>query len=258
MNHVNNFLSKCLVLDTETTSPKEDAAEIIEFGFAIHIDKSWEYFGQLIHVDTEIDPEISSIISIVNSMLEGMPKFDEYLSVVQDLVDNYKNGYLIAHNSDYDRNVLQRNNVDFGEGKWICTYRLARRLFSSDTSIKNHKLQYLRHRFQLPMDVAIPAHRAGNDCFITGLLLDYLVDYMINNNLVIQDDTIGDQVYNYCWKPILVERMPFGKHKGVLLDEIPMSYWQWALNNMDVLNEENAAYDADLAASVAASIEKRL
>jgi hypothetical protein len=44
--------------------------------------------------------------------------------------------------------------------------------------------------------------------------------------------------------------MPFGKHKGELMIDVPRSYWRWAMANMDSLNEEADNFDPDFAASV--------
>ena len=52
--------------------------------------------------------------------------------------------------------------------------------------------------------------------------------------------------------------MPFGKHKGKKFTEVPISYWQWALDNFDSLNEKDSAYDKDFARSVTVAIEKIL
>lgn len=36
-------------------------------------------------------------------------------------------------------------------------------------------------------------------------------------------------------------KMPFGKHKGKTLDEIPLDYFDWCLENIDNLREDLAA-----------------
>ncbi|WAH37256.1 putative quorum-sensing-regulated virulence factor [Alicyclobacillus dauci] len=38
--------------------------------------------------------------------------------------------------------------------------------------------------------------------------------------------------------PIPIEVMPFGKHKGARMDEIPVSYFGWALQNMTELDSD--------------------
>jgi len=49
--------------------------------------------------------------------------------------------------------------------------------------------------------------------------------------------------------PIQVSSMPFGKHKGTALDQVPHDYIRWALANMPAL-------DADLRWSLSQQVEK--
>ena len=53
-------------------------------------------------------------------------------------------------------------------------------------------------------------------------------------------------------------KVPFGKHRGLSFHEVPMSYWSWALDNLDSLNESSEQYDPDLAASVIDAVEKAM
>jgi exodeoxyribonuclease X len=39
-------------------------------------------------------------------------------------------------------------------------------------------------------------------------------------------------------KPMLVHSMPFGKHKGLPMSEVPKSYIRWALENMKDLDND--------------------
>ncbi|WAH35970.1 putative quorum-sensing-regulated virulence factor [Alicyclobacillus dauci] len=61
-----------------------------------------------------------------------------------------------------------------------------------------------------------------------------------------------EELIEYAASPIPIEVMPFGKHKGMRMDEIPVSYFNWALQNMTELDsdlriamEEQAASRAD-------------
>ena len=51
--------------------------------------------------------------------------------------------------------------------------------------------------------------------------------------------------------------MPFGKHKGEAIDNVPLSYFQWALKNMDSLKEDADNFDPDFAATIAQTLENR-
>lgn len=38
-------------------------------------------------------------------------------------------------------------------------------------------------------------------------------------------------------------KMPFGKHKGELLSEIPLEYLQWVISNLDISERLNDAIE---------------
>jgi exodeoxyribonuclease X len=251
MEHKENFLQSCLVVDTETTGKDYKTAEIIESGFVIREDDSWTIFQELHKpTNTPIPPVVSSICYITNKMVVDKQSFIDSKDTFQAVIDGYAAGYLVAHNDFYDMRVLTNHGVDTTNHNWICTWRMAKKLFNGMTDIEETNLPYLRFALELDVPIEMYCHRAGNDSFITAKLLEVLVDLMESTGLIDKDMPYGPQIAKWAAEPIIYERMPFGKHKGELMTEVPKSYWKWAMMNMDSLNEEADNFDPDFAASV--------
>ena len=246
-----DFLQSCLVLDTETNSNEYKIAEIVEAGFVIREGDSWTIFQELHKpVDRPIPPKVESICYITNAMVADKPSFKDSKDVFQSVVDGYANGYLVAHNHFYDMRVLENHGINMPNHTWICTWRLAKKIFNGIPDIEETNLPYLRFKLELDVPIEMHCHRAGNDSFITGKLLEVLVDLMEDMGIIDQTKPYGPQIAKWAAEPIIYERMPFGKHKGELMTEVPRSYWKWALENMDSLNPEADNFDPDFAASV--------
>jgi hypothetical protein len=73
---------------------------------------------------------------------------------------------------------------------------------------------------------------------------------MEESGIIDKDQPYGPQIMIWSLAPIIYEKMPFGKHKGELMTDIPHSYWQWGMKNTDWFNEQADNYDPDFAASV--------
>jgi len=251
MSHKEDFLQSCLILDTETNSDDYKIAEIIESGFVIREGTDWTIFQELHKpVDRPIPPKVESICYITNKMVEDKPAFVNSKEVFQEVVNGYIGGYLVAHNHFYDMRVLGNHGINTEDHKWICTWRMAKKLFNGVESIEETNLPYLRFALELDIPIEMRCHRAGNDSYMTAKLLEVFIEYMEGMGLLDKDQPYGPQVYEYAKSPIIYERMPFGKHKGELMSAIPQSYWEWGMKNTDWFNEEADNFDPDFAASV--------
>lgn len=246
-----DFLKSCLILDTETTSDDYKIAEIIESGFVIRENNDWTIFQELHKpLDSDISPKVQSICYITNNMVEDKPPFIDSREVFQSVVDGYLGGYLVAHNHFYDMRVLTNSGINTENHTWICTWRMAKKLFANIDSIEETNLPYLRFALDLNIPIDMLCHRAGNDSYITAKLLEVMVELLEDSNIIDKEQPYGPQIAKWASDPIIYDRMPFGKHKGELMTDIPTSYWRWALSNMDSLNEEADNFDPDFAASV--------
>lgn len=259
MSHREEFLRNCIVLDTETNNRDYKIAEVIELGHVIYNDGDWVRFVEMFKPYEPISPEVSEVTNITNKMVADKPYFEDSVDSLKNIIDAFGGSAIcVAHNSFYDSNVLLRYGVDYPI--WLCTMRLSQKLFGNDPTVQFHRLSYLRYRFEIldPGEHEIVAHRADSDALVTAHFLVMCLDKMETDGIVDTDSPYLPQIRDYIEAPIIYNTMPFGKHKGKRLEDVPMDYWNWALNNMDALNEDAGNYDKDLAASVAAAIEKKL
>lgn len=257
MNNKEEFLQECLILDTETNSDDYKVAEIVESGFVIREDGNWTIFQELHKpVERPIPAKVESICYITNKMVEDKPHFVDNKEVFQEVINGYSSGYLVAHNHFYDMRVLARHGVDTSKHNWICTWRMAKKLFNGVDTITESGLPYLRFALELDVPIDMYCHRAGNDSFITAKLLEVFVELMEESGLIDKELPYGPQIAEWASGPIIYERMPFGKHKGELMTSIPLSYWQWGMKNTDWFNEDADNFDPDLMASIHKAMEK--
>lgn len=269
MDKIIDFLNLVTVVDVETTDIVIENAEIVELASCKNIDGTWIPASMLFGTIKPIPPEASAIHHISNKMVVGLSLFSDEISNVYDLMFINDTEYMVAHNSDYDRKVLEHNIkktmnrepfIKFmAKEKWICTWRLAKALLSSDPNCTRHNLSYLRYYLDINVDDSTTAHRASDDTLVCGLLLEKLIHIGINNGDIDKTKDIGQQLYDLCWRPKEVKTWPFGKYKGVNLSDIPTDYYEWAINKpLDCFDDNTSSYDMDLTHSVMKVLEERI
>ena len=263
------FLGSVVVLDTETTNLHAELAEIVEVASAVYVNDRWQVASRLLGAVNGIPPEASAKNNISNRMIAGLPTFEQESDGVADLLNWDRATYFVAHNCRYDQDVLAHSWAKMGSvsdaekaldrSRWICTHRLSKHLLRDvDFPDMQYNLSFLRYKLDLPIPEDVVAHRAGADTLVCAILFEFLVDYATEIGRIDPSGDVGQQMHDLCWSTIPYVIWPFGKNKGKPLAEIGTDYYMWAMQNMDALNEDKAGYDADLAASVAAELERRL
>lgn len=197
--------------DTETTGVRVDKDRIIEL--AAHdpvLNRSFEMF---INPGIPIPPDATAIHHISDEMVASAPSFGavmtEFISFCSgDVV-------LIAHNNDnfdmpFIRHECTRNAVQLPEWKFLDSLKWARR-YRPD--LPRHTLQFLREMYGI---AANNAHRA---------LADVVVLQQVFENMV--DDLPIEEVFALLNQPRVIQHMPFGKHQGQPLAQLPRNYVQW-------------------------------
>lgn len=258
-NKLTELFTNSLIFDTETTSKDFKVAEVIQFASAEYNNSTDQFeivFNEYYKPHEPIDAEVSAINFISNRMVANCEKFDCALLPVQLALD--KCGYVVAHNVFYDQKVLERYGLSLP--KTICTMRMAKKLYNDSDKIKLFNLSYLRFALDLPIPDDITAHNAVSDVIVTGILYQTLIaDAIAAGVLDVDSDlSFGEQITAWLDEPIIMRLMPFGKHKGKELNEVPLEYWRWAFENLDSLNEERPEFDKDFAASATQVVETLL
>lgn len=131
--------------------------------------------------------------------------------------------YMIGHNVDYDWNVAQQPAV-----KRICTLALSRIVLPD---LDSHSQSALMYYFFRPhaRERLKSAHSALADVQNCRYLLQKLIP------LLPSPVSTWEQLWEQSEIARLPRVMPFGKHKGSLMTELPVDYQDWLLrqDNMD-------------------------
>ena len=142
---------------------------------------------------------------------------------------------LVAHNCDFERQFLTEDATD--SLPWICTYKVALRVWPGAPRHSNQVLRYWRG-LTLDADLATPPHRAGPDAWVTAhILVDLLKETSI------------EQMIAWTKEPRLMPTIPFGKHRGIAWSEAPLDYLQWMTRQNDM--------DADAIWNAQQELERR-
>ena len=204
-----------IYLDTETTGagPDDRLCQIAfkpEDGSAV---------SGLFNPGKPISIDAMAVHHITEKMVADKPPFkksDEY-NQLRELLQDFGN-IVVAHNAKFDMQMLEREGIS--TQRVICTLKLARYLDKNGV-IPKYNLQYLRYFLGLEIDAK--AHDALGDIMVLEALFSRL-------NTKIQEPGFRapeQEMINISANPVLIPRMPFGKHKGMLFSEVPPEYLQW-------------------------------
>lgn len=211
-------MERIVFLDTETAGfdPQDGVVEIA----LIEVD------GNLDIIDTHhslIDPEgpirasASGVHGITYDMVAESPTLRQFFDMEGPggLCDAEL--LVIGHNIQFDLRFLE--GYLRSDNASACTLRLARHLYPD---VEDHKLQTLRYEFGL---AAGDAHSALGD---TILCLNFFRMVAEQTGLSVSE------LVALSAKPIMVKTMPFGKHKGLPLQDLPRSYRSWLLDKAEI------------------------
>lgn len=202
---------RAIYYDTETTGIRAEKDRIIEI--AAYDPVRNLSFERLINPGIPIPPDATAIHHISDEMVASAPAF---AAIAVEFIEFCAGDtVLIAHNNDafdyhFLRNEYQRHNVEMPQWKFLDSLKWARR-YRPD--LPRHTLQFLREIYGI---AANNAHRALDDVIVLHKVFHSMID-----------DLNIDDVFALLNKPRDLQHMPFGKHQGVPLSQVPKSYVQW-------------------------------
>lgn len=205
------------VIDTETCGLQGGVVEVASVD--IVEGKIVNPMSDLVRPDRPISHQAMAIHKITEQMVADKPW-------IEDVIPRYQgSAYYVAHNASFDRRMLPE--ID---GDWICTVKLARRLWPG-MKYSNMGL-YKSLKLQVNTPPELHHHRALFDCYITAALL-----------LRIMTDSgwTAEQMVDITGRPALVSTLTFGKYRGKPISEIAQQdpgYLRWMLNNIKTLTPE--------------------
>ncbi len=207
-----------LFLDTETTGtgPEDRLCQIAfkpEGGAAV---------CKLFNPGMPISVDAMTIHHITNKMVQGKPFFrgSETHTHLQNLTGNERT-VIVAHNARFDVDMLIKEGIY--PRRVICTFKLARYLDKNGV-IPKYNLQYLRYFLELEIE-ATPHNALGDILVLEGVFNRMNTKFQENGKL---EDPVQEMI-RISSNPVLIPRMPSGKHKGALFSELPRDYLEWLL-----------------------------
>ena len=128
--------------------------------------------------------------------------------------------YIIGHNIDYDWDVIDQPNT-----RRICTLALARKVWKSIDAYSQSALLYFIDRDNA-RDILKKAHSAETDVKICATILEKICIELNISSL--------EHLWELSEDARTPTEMPFGKHKGTLITDIPIDYKKWLLNQDNI------------------------
>jgi len=164
-----------VVLDVEAIVARSRPARIIELGaYRVANGQITAEFQSLINPDAPLPRFITSLTGISDQMLQQAPGFAE---IAREWLDFAGDAVLVAHNSDFDLPLLNREVERVFPGHRmrnpeLCTVNLARRLLRNSGG---HNLDALAEHFGFEIS---ERHRAAGDAHATARVLLNLLEHL--------------------------------------------------------------------------------
>ena len=214
--------NRAMVLDVESTGISDDA-QATELGWCdVHFDENGQLqpwgkaFVQRCKPEIPISFGSMAVSHIYEDELINEPSHRDVINhVVNDSVT-----YVIGHNIDYDMKVIA-NAGQNRQYKRICSLAIAQACYPFDT---DYKLLAMCHMldYDFARKHAKNAHNAKFDVMFCVRILRIMC---MNNNI-----TNMEQLYQFSEFCRIPQYMRFGKHKGMAVDDVPLSYKRYLLD----------------------------
>ncbi|WP_072875129.1 putative quorum-sensing-regulated virulence factor [Alicyclobacillus tolerans] len=216
--------TRFVVLDTETTGLDPTLHRIVDISL-VEVSRNGirPLYQTLVNPQQTIPPEASEVHHITDRQVKDKPTWEEVWPTV---LTHIQDAVLVAHNAKFDRSFLPETHRP-----WICSYRLARHLWPE---AQKHTNQYLRYWLGLELDADM-AHSAAGDTFVTAHV--FWQELLTYRKRMAQSDQV-EELIAYAASRIPITTMPFGKHKGKPLEDVPIDYIQWALKNREDMEDD--------------------
>lgn len=227
-----------VIVDVETTGLDSAIDRVVEVA-AIKFLRGTRVgtFETLVNPRMHIPPAASAVHHLIDDDVAFCPSWDDVGEKLRRFVGD---GIVVAHNAEFDRSFLP----ELTPCPWVCSMRLARHVWPDAPKYSN---QFLRYWLEI-RNAALQrtsVHRALADVLVTAHIFFRALEVYSRNHAI--GDT-PEELMQFSASPITVRTMPFGKHYGMLLSEVPRDYLQWALRTIPDL-------DRDLHATIMRQLE---
>lgn len=209
-------------MDVETTGTEEND-RLCQIAYCMN----GKCVSQNFKPPVPISIDAMSVCHITNEMVENEPPFKDS-PLHKELIEDLKDGAIVvAHNAQFDLKFLAKEGIV--PARHICTMKLAYAM-DKNAEWEKYKLQYLRYKFGLKLNGEIHPHEALSDVYVLEVLF----------NEVFKKEFSLKEMLEISSKPILFQKMMFGKHKGRFFKDIAridLDYLMWFRRSGENLDE---------------------
>ena len=206
--------------DLETTGTDVNVDRIVEI--AGYRENTNTYYHKLVKSDYPISDGASKINGITNDMIKNKPYFKNIIDDFEDFLEfnnPFNVTYMIAHNNNnfdkrISKNEYKRMNRILPNIIFIDTLPISRCLYPD---LDNYKLSTLMKLFNI---ISNNQHEALDDVIS---LYKIYQNFRKNNN--------NEQLFHIS-NNYIIQKMPFGKYKNQLIQDIPKGYVNWLKINV--------------------------
>jgi len=227
---------KFITFDTETTGVDAEVDRLVELA---GVCRGFEHFTTLVNPERDIPPGARAIHHIGPEDVANAP--DE-TGAMNDFFEHFwesdmqavASTVLVAHNAKFDRGFVKRiDPLTEQNVKYICTMRCAWMSWPDAPGYSNQVLRYWLELKDLDLPPDLFPHRALYDAIVTQGILERLLEKHPVKTLL-----------EWSNNPVLMPKVPYGKHKGKTWDEVDYGYLKWALGGSGPADDEDFIYTA--------------
>lgn len=208
-------------------------------------------FNELNFSDIDIMAEAMELHNITPNMLKDKKNLNEtngYKKLSE--INNLKNIF-IAHDAPSDIKMLEKEGF-INQMMVIDTLKCTKHLFGH---LNAYRLQFLRYKLELYKDEEVEAekinitlysHDALSDTLIMRLLLLKLIEEVKKQFSLTSNLKIFQKLIELSYTPVLLSKFPFGKYKGILINEVvnnDFEYVEWMRNTLKLDIDMNYTLD---------------
>lgn len=224
-----------VVVDLESTNREPADAHIVEWA-AIVVMPPWfgeggmEERGALVRPPVPIPPETSAVHHIVDADVASAASWESEWPYVKALLapdGTVGERIAVAHNAEYERELLSKHDPMVSALRWLCTYKAALRVWPDAPGHSNEVLRYFlglgtgRAAGQAP-------HSALHDARVTTQILGELL----------RAGTSIEDMLKWTTEPALLPTCPIGVWRGKKWDEVDHGFLDWIIYKARDMRED--------------------
>lgn len=191
-----------------------------------------EHYYCMMNPGIPIPPEASAVHHITGRMVENAPTPEQAMAHWWDNEPTSRCDVLVAHNAEFDSRFMEAVAPGRASVPWLCTMRLAKKMWPDDAHSNNQYLRY-RHNVQVVLPEGLTAHNALYDAIVTAGVLRMALDEYLSR---CAEPGLVDILHIIDWtkEPMLLGTCRFGsKHYGEPWKEVPRSYLRWMMDKVE-------------------------